>query len=157
MKTHTMMTLFSLLLFYMAPQQEFTAYRQDIRGGAIRVGTSDDGRMFFTNNDRSVYYLYLRADQLPEIAELWINGEAFDFTVTEVKAAVVIKTGFRFGNGLQADTLTTPDGTPVYQIMVREPLKVPVKRGIQLGVRLVMKDQRMMHADIRQLPDAFEQ
>lgn len=152
-----MMTLFSLLLFYMAPQQEFTAYRQDIRGGATLIGTSEDGRMFFTNNDRSVYYLYLRADQLPEITELWINGEAFDFTVTEVKTAVVIKTGFRFGNGLQADTLTNPGATPIYQIMVREPLNVPRKRGIQLGVRLVMKDHRMMHTDIHQLPDAFEQ
>lgn len=157
MQTTCMMILFSLFIALHTQPQTLTAFRQEIRGGNPTIGTAEDGRIFITNNDQVMYYLYLTTAVAPEIREVWIDGKAYAFTLNQIQQPVIIKTGFAFKDAQERWTLAEPGTLPVFRIVIGEMLALKNKRIPQKGVHIVMQDGSILGADLQQLPDALMQ
>lgn len=150
----TLMFIPGLFLCLLCQGQELQAFRQEVVGGAVKAFAGPDGTEKVSGSRKIVTYIYLIGERLPRIKALWIDGNAYAFTVTEVQSPVVLQR--QFSLTASKDTLVPATSARVARIIPGVKLGTLKKKGHK-GVSVVIPGGRISTTQIRMLEPWYDQ
>lgn len=150
----TRMLIPGLFLCLLCRGQELRVYRQEILGGAVKAIAGPQGTEKLSGSRKTETFIYLTGARLPRIKALWIDGDAYAFTVTEVQSPVLLPK--QFSIPAAKDTLVPATSAKVVRIMPGAKLG-PVKDKRHRGVTLITAGGKISTTDIRMLDTWYGQ
>lgn len=150
----TMMTIFSLFVLMFSHGQDLNVFRQEVVGGSMKTFVDEHGQEYRSTQRQTITYIYLKGEKLPRIKQLWIDGERYEFSVSEVQSPVVIRKQPSLPPA--NDTLVTArENGKIFRIIPGR--KLGDGQKFPKGVTLVTKWRNYITEDIRILDPAYAQ
>lgn len=150
----TLMIITGLFLCLTGRGQELRAYRQEVVGGAVKAIAKPDGTEQVSGSRRMETFIYLSGSRLPRVKEVWIDGEAYAFTVADVQSPVLLPK--QFSLTAAKDTLVPATSGNVVRIIPGIRIGPAKKKG-HLGVTLITAKGRITAKEIRWLEPWYGQ